>query len=84
MQAVSAAQKLRPAEWVTDAVVKALPPASELLSLRGDKVKDVTAFVVRTIEVDRDDQFHRWVDVVADPKRLELMFGRFGLPESLS
>jgi RNA polymerase sigma-70 factor (ECF subfamily) len=61
-----------------------LPFALNVLSLRGDRVRDVTAFVVRSIEVEREAQFHRWVDVVADPKRLELMFGRFGLPESLA
>jgi RNA polymerase sigma-70 factor (ECF subfamily) len=61
-----------------------LPFALNVLSFRGDKVKDVTAFVVRTIEVDRADQFHRWVDVGVDPQRLELVFGRFGLPESLA
>jgi hypothetical protein len=61
-----------------------LPFALNVLSFRGARVKDVTAFVVRTTEVEREDQFHRWTDVVADPESLELVFGRFGLPESLS
>jgi RNA polymerase sigma-70 factor, ECF subfamily len=60
-----------------------LPFALNVLSFRGDKVKDVTAFVVRTTEVEREDQFHRWVDVVADPESVELVFGRFGLPDAL-
>jgi RNA polymerase sigma-70 factor (ECF subfamily) len=60
-----------------------LPFALNVLSFRGEKVKDVTAFVVRTTEVEREDQFHRWVDVVADPERLELAFGRFGLPDQV-
>ena len=66
-----------------DAAAAHLPFALNVLSLRGDRIKDVTAFVVRTTEVEREDQFHRWVDVVADPKRLELAFGRFGLPDAL-
>jgi RNA polymerase sigma-70 factor (ECF subfamily) len=60
-----------------------LPFALNVLSLRGDKVKDVTAFVVRVIEVEREDQFHRWAEVVADPERVALVFGRFGLPDQL-
>jgi RNA polymerase sigma-70 factor, ECF subfamily len=57
--------------------------ALNVLSLRGDKVKDVTAFIIRTTELEHDEQFHRWVDFAVDPERLELVFGRFGLPESL-
>jgi RNA polymerase sigma-70 factor, ECF subfamily len=60
------------------------PFALNVLSLRGDKVKDVTAFVVRTTEVEREDEFHRWVEVVADPERVELVFRRFGLPDTLA
>ena len=57
--------------------------ALNMLSFRGDKVKDVTAFIIRTTELDSDAQFHRWVDYAVDRERLELVFGRFGLPESL-
>jgi RNA polymerase sigma-70 factor (ECF subfamily) len=60
-----------------------LPFALNVLSFRADKVKDVTAFVVRVIEVEREDQFHRWAEVVADPERVDLVFGRFGLPDQL-
>jgi RNA polymerase sigma-70 factor (ECF subfamily) len=58
--------------------------ALNVLSFRGREVKDVTAFIVRTTEVEREDQFHRWVDVVADPAAVERVFTRFGLPGSLS
>jgi RNA polymerase sigma-70 factor (ECF subfamily) len=61
-----------------------LPFALNVLSFRGRQVKDVTAFVVRTTEVEREDQFHRWVEVVADPAAVERVFTRFGLPDSLS
>ena len=61
-----------------------LPFALNVLSFRGRQVKDVTAFVVRTTEVEREDQFPRWVEVVADPAAVERVFTRFGLPDALS
>jgi RNA polymerase sigma-70 factor (ECF subfamily) len=60
-----------------------LPFALNVLSFRGDKVKDVTAFIVRTTDLEREEQFHRWVDYAADPQSLESVFGRFRLPASL-
>ena len=60
-----------------------LPFALNVLSFRGDKVKDVTAFVVRTTEVPRHEWFQRWVEQPADDRRLESVFERFGLPHSL-
>jgi hypothetical protein len=61
-----------------------LPFALNVLSFRGHQVKDVTAFVVRTTEVEREDQFHRRVEVVGDPAAVERVFTRFGLPDALS
>jgi RNA polymerase sigma-70 factor (ECF subfamily) len=66
-----------------DAAGAYLAFALNVLSFRGDKVKDVTAFMVRTTDLERDEQFHRWVDYPADRERLELVFGRFGLPDAL-
>jgi RNA polymerase sigma-70 factor, ECF subfamily len=60
-----------------------LPFALNVLSFRGDKVKDVTAFVVRTTEVPRPESFHRWVEHPADDQRLASVFERFGLPHTL-
>ena len=58
--------------------------ALNVLSLRGDKVKDVTAFMIRSTELEHDEQFHRWVEYAADPERLERVFGRFGLPDEIA
>jgi RNA polymerase sigma-70 factor (ECF subfamily) len=60
-----------------------LPFALNVLSFRGDRVKEVTAFIVRTTELEREEEFLRWPDYEADPHRLDQMFGRFGLPERL-
>jgi RNA polymerase sigma-70 factor (ECF subfamily) len=60
-----------------------LPFALNVLSLRGDKVKEVTAFIVRTLDLEPGEEFRRWTEVRADVRRLELWFGRFGLPDSL-
>ena len=59
------------------------PFALNVLSLRGDKIKDVTAFVVRTTDVPQPESFQRWVEHPADDRRLESVFERFGLPHSL-
>jgi RNA polymerase sigma-70 factor (ECF subfamily) len=60
-----------------------LPFALNVLTLRGDKVADVVAFVARSIEPSEREAYHRWVDQPADEKRLAGTFERFGLPERL-
>ena len=59
-----------------------LPFALNVLTLRGDKVSDVCAFIVRSID-DPDADYVRFPDQPADPRRLEGVFGAFGLPERL-
>jgi RNA polymerase sigma-70 factor (ECF subfamily) len=59
-----------------------LPFALNVLTLRGDKVSDVTAFVARSIE-DEETDYARWPEEAADPKRLESTFSRFGMPDRL-
>jgi RNA polymerase sigma-70 factor (ECF subfamily) len=57
--------------------VDGVPFALNVLTIRGDRIADVVAFVVRT--VNRDD-INSWPDQPVDPARLELTFARFGLP----
>jgi RNA polymerase sigma-70 factor, ECF subfamily len=57
--------------------VDGVPFALNVLAIRGDRIADVVAFVVRT--VNRDD-INSWPDQPVDPARLELTFARFGLP----
>jgi RNA polymerase sigma-70 factor (ECF subfamily) len=60
-----------------------LPFALNVLTLRGDKISDVTAFVARSIEPTEREAYARWPDQPADAARLEGVFGRFGLPDRL-
>ncbi len=60
-----------------------LPFALNVLTLRGDRISDVTAFVVRSTAPTEREAYWRWVDEPADEARLASTFGRFGLPERL-
>jgi RNA polymerase sigma-70 factor, ECF subfamily len=56
-----------------------LPFSLDVLTLEGDRIKEVTAFVVRP--ADTPDGYSRWPDRAADPRRVETVFRRFGLPD---
>jgi RNA polymerase sigma-70 factor, ECF subfamily len=61
-----------------------LPFALDVLTFEGDRIKEVTAFITRTIELPDRDDFARWPDKAQDPARVVSVFERFGLPASLS
>jgi RNA polymerase sigma-70 factor (ECF subfamily) len=61
-----------------------LPFALNVLTVRGERISDVTAFVVRATERTEPEAYHRWVDEPADPDRLWATFERFGLPARLT
>jgi RNA polymerase sigma-70 factor (ECF subfamily) len=67
--------------WDEDAGTH-LPFALNVLSLRGDRISDVCAFIVRSTE-DPDADYVRFPDQPADERRLAGAFGAFGLPEQL-
>jgi RNA polymerase sigma-70 factor, ECF subfamily len=60
-----------------------LPFALNVLTLRGDQISDVVAFVSRSIEPTERERYVRWPDEPADPARLFSAFGQFGLPDRL-
>ena len=60
-----------------------LPFALNVLTLRGDKISDVVAFVARATEIPAGQSYGRWVDEPLDPERLYAAFERFGLPDRL-
>src|SRR3954447_23773202 len=60
-----------------------LPFALDVLTFEGDKIKEVTAFITRTLELPERDDFVRWPEKAQDPARLVSVFERFGLPGSL-
>ena len=61
-----------------------LPFALNVLTFRGDRISDVTAFVARATDIPADGSYARWVDEPIDPQRLYATFETFGLPERLS
>jgi RNA polymerase sigma-70 factor, ECF subfamily len=56
-----------------------VPFSLDVLTLEGDRIKEVTAFVVRP--TGSEDGYSRWPDRAADPWRVEAVFRRFGLPD---
>jgi RNA polymerase sigma-70 factor (ECF subfamily) len=60
-----------------------LPFALNVLTLRGDRISSVTAFITRDAESDDREVLARLPEYAADPRRLAASFGRFGLPERL-
>jgi RNA polymerase sigma-70 factor (ECF subfamily) len=60
-----------------------LPFALNVLTLRGDRISDVTAFVNRAAELPEREVYTRWPDQPADALRNVAAFERFGLPERL-
>jgi RNA polymerase sigma-70 factor (ECF subfamily) len=61
-----------------------LPFALNVLTFRGERISDVTAFVARTTDLPADHSYARWVDEAIDPRRLYATFESFGLPERLT
>jgi RNA polymerase sigma-70 factor, ECF subfamily len=60
-----------------------LPFALNVLTLRGALISDVTAFVARSTQLPERHVYARWPEQPADPRRLEAIFERFGLPARL-
>jgi RNA polymerase sigma-70 factor, ECF subfamily len=59
------------------------PFALDVLTLRGDRVKQVTAFIARSAEARDPARFARYPDEVIDASRVAAVFERFGLPDRL-
>jgi RNA polymerase sigma-70 factor (ECF subfamily) len=58
-----------------------LPFALDTITLEGDRIKEVTAFITRMADSDQKDFYTRWPDQPLD--RARFTFERFGLPASL-
>jgi RNA polymerase sigma-70 factor, ECF subfamily len=57
--------------------------ALNVLTLRGDRIGAVDAFINRSIESDDPESYARYPEEPVDPERLAAYFERFGLPEEL-
>lgn len=60
-----------------------LPFALNVLTLRDDRVSDVTAFIVRSTDSPDDESYHRFPQQPMDQRSLSATFDRFGLPDRL-
>jgi RNA polymerase sigma-70 factor (ECF subfamily) len=60
-----------------------LPFALNVLTLEGDRISDVTAFVARSTEPPDSEVYERWPELPADAARLAAFFERFALPARL-
>ena len=66
-----------------DATGAYIPFALNVLTVRGDKISHVTAFITRSIEDPDPAVLARMPEQAFDAGRLERAFGNFGLPERL-
>jgi RNA polymerase sigma-70 factor (ECF subfamily) len=58
-----------------------LPFCVDVLTLEGDRIKEVTAFIVRQTKPEDDREYYKnFPDQPADPKQKAGVFDRFGLP----
>jgi RNA polymerase sigma-70 factor, ECF subfamily len=60
-----------------------LPFALNVLSLRGERITNVTAFIARAMTQPDDEVDGRWPEQPTDPALLATTFGRFQLPGRL-
>jgi RNA polymerase sigma-70 factor, ECF subfamily len=56
------------------------PFALDVLTLRGDKIAEVTAFITRSVEATSEDYFRRWPAQPNDPAKVAAVFEAMGLP----
>jgi RNA polymerase sigma-70 factor (ECF subfamily) len=61
-----------------------LPFSLDVLTLRGERIAAIDAFVVRVLDSADEDGYSRWPDFAVDPERVESVFRRFGLPDRLA
>jgi RNA polymerase sigma-70 factor, ECF subfamily len=57
------------------------PFALDVLTLEGDRIKEVTAFITRSTRSSDPEFYARWPAQPLDPARVVAFFERFGLPE---
>ena len=61
-----------------------LPFALNVLSLRGDLVSDVTAFIARSTDAPEPEAYVNFPTQPMDERQLAVTFSRFGVPDRLS
>jgi RNA polymerase sigma-70 factor (ECF subfamily) len=60
-----------------------LPFSLDVLTLRGDRIAEVTAFIARSSQERSPEEFARFPDTEPDARKVASVFARFGLPAEL-
>jgi RNA polymerase sigma-70 factor (ECF subfamily) len=67
-----------------------MPFCVDVLTLEGDRIKEVTAFIVKALKADEEDgpeddreYYKRFPDQATNPAAKNVVFDRFGLPDRL-
>jgi len=60
-----------------------LPFALDVLTLEGDRIKEIASFITRTAEGGDREYFARYPDQAMEPRKVVEVFERFGLPARL-
>ena len=60
-----------------------LPFALDVLTLDGDRIKEITSFIMRPADGRDPEYYYFWPARPVDPAKLAASFGRFGLPALL-
>ena len=60
-----------------------IPFCVDVLTLEGDRIKEVTAFIARTEEIPDDGSFDQWPDYEPEPSKVTAIFTRLNLPDRL-
>jgi hypothetical protein len=66
--------------WIEEAGTH-IPLSLDVLTMEGERIKEITAFVVRV--ADTPDGYSQWPEYAADSDRVQSVFRRFGLPDHL-
>jgi RNA polymerase sigma-70 factor, ECF subfamily len=59
------------------------PFALDVLTLEGERIKAVTAYITRETSGREREYYERWPDQPLDPEKVEAVFVRLGLPDRL-
>ena len=57
------------------------PFALDVLTLDGERLAEVTSFIVRSTDSRDPGYYQRWPNQPLDPERAEAVFARCGLPD---
>lgn len=60
-----------------------IPFCVDVLTLQGDRIREVTAFIIRTEEIPDGGSFDDWPDYEPEPSKVTAIFTRLNLPERL-